>query len=140
MSLALFLTCMEQIEMTQTFSRLNRRLFYYFLLRKKSLIFVVRMYYRPGPLVHLYYCNNSIKLRPIAQRRPYNLRVPKENKMAGRIRQLMWESNRRSSEPADWNIVWFVILPLVIVTKGHFLLVLAPGVILVFIYMLLFSS
>ena len=60
--------------------------------------------------------------------------------MAGRIRQLMWESNRRSSEPADWNIVWFVILPLVIVTKGHFLLVLAPGVILVFIYMLLFSS
>jgi hypothetical protein len=26
-----------------------------FLLRKKSLIFVVRMYYRPGPLVHLYW-------------------------------------------------------------------------------------
>ena len=39
------------------------------------------MYYRPGPLVHLYYCYDIIKLRPFAQQRPYNLRVPSNQTM-----------------------------------------------------------
>ena len=39
------------------------------------------MYYRPGPLVHLYYCYNIIKPRPFAQQRPYNLRVPSKQTM-----------------------------------------------------------
>ena len=34
------------------------------------------MYYRPGPLVRLYYCYNIVKLRRFAQQRPYNLQVP----------------------------------------------------------------
>jgi hypothetical protein len=58
----------------------------------------------------------------------YNLRVPKENKMAGRIRQSMWASNRR--QPGEGNLgsllfILFIILPLVIITHGQILVLLA---------------
>ena len=36
------------------------------------------MYYRPGPLVRLYYCYNIVKLSRFRPAVVYNLRVPKE--------------------------------------------------------------
>ena len=46
------------------------------------------MYYRPGPLVRLYYCYDIIKLRPFAQQRPYNLRVPSNQTMTSEAYKL----------------------------------------------------
>ena len=63
--------------------------------------------------------------------------------MAGRIRQYMWESNRMSPEEKSsihWNVFWFFILPLIIITKGQILFVLAGACIPLFIFVLLFSS
>ena len=62
-----------------TFSRQLSRLFYYFLLRKKSLIFVVHMYYRPGPLVQAYYCYEIVKLPESGPARLYRWLPPRYN-------------------------------------------------------------
>ena len=63
--------------------------------------------------------------------------------MAGRIRQYMWESNRMSPEQKKsihWNVLWFFILPLIIITHGQILFVFAGLAIPLFIFILLFSS
>jgi hypothetical protein len=63
--------------------------------------------------------------------------------MAGRVRQYMWESNRMSSEEKSsihWSVFWFFILPLIIITKGQILFVLAGVCIPLFIFCFLFSS
>ena len=49
--------------------------------------------------------------------------------MAGRIRQLMWESNRRQPGEGNLGSLFFlviIILPLMIVTQGKILAALIP--------------
>jgi len=61
--------------------------------------------------------------------------------MAGRIRQLMWESNRRDPDKGKLGCFFmflFIGLPLLIITKGQ-ILGLVVGVVVPFLFYTLFS-